>query len=294
MKLSSLLLIGLLSVPGLAQDCATRATVQKCLGFEDQTSLKLSGWWGIPADTVAADDQVRHSGHWSVRLQRDAQSSGSFTAITRRLPVDFEGGEVELRGYLRLENVSGSAGFWMREDSGGQMLSIDNMQSQNVKGTRDWNEYRIKLRVDPQADRMVFGVLLSGTGTLWADDLQLLVDGKPIADAQRRTTPAMPVGTEFDKGSKVQVSALSQEQVENLVTLGRVWGFLKYHHPAITEGKRNWDYDLFRVLPSVLAAPDRAIANDAILHWIDALGPVPPCKSCVQAPGGDLGLKPPI
>lgn len=294
MKLSSLLLMGLLSVPGLAQDCASRATVQHCLGFEDQASAKLSGWWGNPANTVAADDQVRHSGHCSVRLQRDAQSSAAFTMIARRLPVDFQGGEVELRGYLRLENVSGFAGFWMREDSGGQMLALENMQSQDVKGTRDWKEYRIALHVEPQADALVFGVLLRGTGTVWADDLQMLVDGKPIAEARARTGAAMPVDTESDKGSKVQVSALAPVQVENLVTLGRVWGFLKYHHPAITAGKRNWDYDLFRVLPSVLAAPDRAHANDAMLHWVDALGPVPQCKPCAQNPGGDLDLKPPI
>lgn len=294
MKLSFLLLAGVLSVPGLAQDCASRATVQRCLGFEDQAGVKLTGWYANPADTIAADRETRHSGHWSVRLERDAQSGSTFSVITRRLPVDFEGGEIELRGYLRLENVSGLAGFWMREDSGGTMLALENMQSQDVKGTRDWKEYRIALHVDPQADSLLFGVLLSGTGTLWADDLQLLVDGKPIAEAHGRTAPAMPVDTEFDNGSRVQVSALTPLQVENLVTLGRVWGFVKYHHPAITGGKRNWDYDLFRVLPSVLAAPDRARADEAMLHWIDALGPIPACHACTGAPSGDLALKPPI
>ena len=81
-------------------------------------------------------------------------------------------------------------------------------------------------------------------------------------------------------------------QVSNLVTLARVWGMLKYHHPAVTSGQRQWDYDLFRILPAILAAADRADANDAILAWIDKLGPVAPCSPCVAAPAGDLSIRP--
>jgi hypothetical protein len=69
---------------------------------------------------------------------------------------------------------------------------------------------------------------------------------------------------EFDAGSGVSVSGLSSVQVKNLVLLGKVWGFLKYHYPEITNGKRHWDYDLFRVLPAVLAAGDRAAANSPL------------------------------
>ena len=99
---------------------------------------------------------------------------------------------------------------------------------------------------------------------------------------------------EFDSGSRIQIRALTDVQVDNLVILGRVWGFLKYHHPAVTAGKRNWDYDLFRILPGVLAAPARAHANDAILNWIDELGSLPACSPCVPTPTGDLNLKPPL
>jgi C-terminal processing protease CtpA/Prc len=211
------------------------------------------------------------------------------------LPVDFQGGTVELSGYLRLKDVSGNAGLWMRQDGGGQMLSIENMDSQQVKGTHDWAQYRITLPLNPKAEQLNFGVLVSGTGTLWADDLELLVDGKPIAEA-------VPIainggGTddhEFDSGSRVVVSDLTPIQVFNLLTLARVWGFLKYHHPAVTAGQRHWDYDLFRVMPAVLAAPDRTQADDAIAAWIDKLGPVPHCSPCVPAPAGDLDIGPAI
>lgn len=40
-------------------------------------------------------------------------------------------------------------------------------------------------------------------------------------------------------------------KVENLYLLGKVWGFLKYHHPKVTEGKYDWDAELFKMLPFV-------------------------------------------
>lgn len=283
------------SAQAFAQPAVSRASVQRSLGFEDQTSAALSGWWAIPPGTVSADNSVAHSGMWSVRLQRDAQSAEAFSVITRTLPVDFQGGTVELRGYLRLKDVTGNAGLWLRQDADGKMLSLENMDSQQVKGTHDWAQYRITLPVNPKADQLYFGVLVAGTGTLWADDLELLVDGKPIAEAA--PIPFNAGGTddhEFDSGSRILLSDLTPAQVFNLITLGRVWGFLKYHHPAVTAGERHWDYDLFRILPAVLAAPDRAQAEAAMVAWIDKLGPVAHCSPCVPAPTGDLDIEPAI
>ena len=167
----------------VTNDDGSRATVQQSLGFEDQSSATLTGWFTNPRNTVSADDRVVHTGHWSVRLQRDSQSARTYSVITRSLPLDFQGHVVELRGYLRLQDVSDSAGLWLGQDRGGQMLALENMESQQVKGTRDWAQYRITLPVEPRAQKLDFGLLVSGTGTLWADDLELLVDGKPIAEA---------------------------------------------------------------------------------------------------------------
>lgn len=77
---------------------------------------------------------------------------------------------------------------------------------------------------------------------------------------------------EYDAGSKVVLRTASSLQVENLATLAHVWGFLKYHHPRITSGQFHWDYELFRIMPVVLDAPDRETANEALAQWIERLG----------------------
>ena len=277
-------------------EAPSRSTIQRFLGFEQQNSdSRPTGWFGGPAVTVFADSHEVHSGRWSARLERGPESPEKFSALTRILPIDFTGQQIELLGYLRLKDISEFAGLWMREDGEGNTVAFESMEKDRVNGTRDWAEYRIKLPLQPAARRLVFGVLTSGTGTLWADDLQLLVDGKPIADAAAEVPPAPTVldtDHEFDSGSRVQLSTLSAIQADNLTTLGRVWGFLKYHHRAVAGGKRNWDYDLFRILPAVLAAPDQSSANAALVKWIDTFDPIGQCSACASAPSGELNEKP--
>ncbi|AXC12807.1 Peptidase, S41 family [Acidisarcina polymorpha] len=93
---------------------------------------------------------------------------------------------------------------------------------------------------------------------------------------------AKPSGDrQFDRGSGLVLSSLTSVQIDNLVLLGKVWGFLKYHHPTVTSGELQWDYELFRILPEILAAPDQAAAQTSMIHWIGGLGPVQPCgNSC--------------
>ncbi|HMG86882.1 MAG TPA: S41 family peptidase [Terracidiphilus sp.] len=279
------------------QSPSARLTIQESLAFAPTAKgTTPNGWYANPPSMVNVDNQVVHSGRWSVRFDCNTASEGGFSVITRSIPVDFAGGEIELHGYLRTKDVAGYAGLWMREDGEGQMLKLENMATQHVDGTREWTEYTIKLPIDADARQLVFGVLLSGTGTLWADDLRLLVDGKPIAEAKPMNRPLTVLDTDhqFDKGSQIALSSLTANQIDNLFTLGRVWGFLKYHDPAVAAGKRHWDYDLLRILPSILAASDRSHANEAIVQWIDSLGEIPACNAtqCRTEPANDLPLKP--
>jgi C-terminal processing protease CtpA/Prc len=270
--------------------------IEPILSFESQSVAgPLADWGGAPTKTLFADGQVVHSGKFSARIERTADSPNQFSSLTRQMPVDFTGSRIEFRGFLRTEDVSGFAGLWMREDDDANAgVAFDNMQSRGLQGTTEWTEYSIVLPLKPEARRLYYGVLASGTGKTWADDLQLLVDGKSIWEAPHfePVKTAINLDHEFDSGSGISATNLTGVQIANLATLGKVWGFLKYHHPAIAGGKRHWDYDLFRVMPAILAAPDHATANAALLRWIDSLGAVAPCKPCATLNDRDLDLPP--
>jgi C-terminal processing protease CtpA/Prc len=288
-------ILALATVGALAAGAAP-ADLTPLLTFEAPSAPERpAGWGGGPAGTFFADTLVVHGGRAAGRLERTAASPSTFSTFSTSIPADLAGQTIALRGWLRTDEVSEWVGLWLREDGEAGVLKFDNMQARQVGGTTPWTEYTIELPLDPGAEKIVFGALLVGSGRAWVDDLQLLVDGKPMSEAPPRVRELTILDTdhEFDAGSGVQLTELSAIQTQNLVVLGKIWGFLKYHHPAVVAGDRHWDYDLFRILPRVLQAEDQETANDILVDWIDDLGLPDRCTVCVTAPpnppqAGDL------
>jgi hypothetical protein len=61
------------------------------------------------------------------------------------------------------------------------------MAKRAVKGTRDWKRYEVVLDVSESAEEIAFGILLSGKGQVWTDDLKFEVVGKEIATTGEST-----------------------------------------------------------------------------------------------------------
>lgn len=101
-----------------------------------------------------------------------------------------------------------------------------------------------------------------------------------ILSCQSQTTSKKPTTNTFEKGSNITISNLTPERIDHLELLGKIWGFLKYHHPAVAKGTYQWDYELFAFLPTYLEVTtnDR---DQLLLEWIQGLGEVPVCKKCL-------------
>ena len=262
---------------------ANRTTINSILGFETSLVPGFSPeWGGDPDGTISTETATGRAGQIVAKLDRSDSSAGTLSTIYTSLPMDFKGKQIELHGALRTENVTGFAGLWAREDSGNKTAAFENMERQQVKGSTGWTNYTITVPIQPDATNLIVGVLLVGKGRLWADDLRLTVDGQPIGlapAAEPKLTTILDHEHTFDAGSGTQVAALSQIQIANLVTLGRIWGFLKYYDRSVTSGQLHWDYELFRILPQVMSAPSRAKANAVMLRWIDNFDHNLPCRA---------------
>lgn len=272
------------------------SAADKIVGFEsDPAGSAPSGWGGGPGGTFLVDGEIAHSGHRSVRFERKSESPNGFSWMFKEIPMDFQGKLIELHGYLKLENVTGFAALLLREDADGKPVAFQSMQGDHPpKGTSDWAEYSISLPVQAAAQKLIVGVLVSGTGNAWVDDLQLTVDGKPVPDfsSNEVLNTAIESDHTFDGGSGIVLTSLTKTQVDNLATLGKVWGFLKYYHPQVTAGKLHWDYELLRVLPAILTAPDRNSAQAVLVKWIKAAGPVGICNPCARLDEAGIQLRP--
>lgn len=279
-----LVAFGLLAAaPGFA---APESAPADSLSFESPGSTDSPPGWPVPPGTVFRDSAVAHTGLYSVRIERDSTSLSDFSSFQQILPAAFAGDTLELRGWLKLDGVRGFAGLWLREDGRAGPLQFDNMEQRHLSGTSPWTEYRVALPLDSRAQRIIFGALLVGEGIVHADDLRLLVDGRPPSKAPPpvREPTAVETDHEFDSGSGISLTTLSPTQVGNLVLLAKVWGFLKYHHARVTSARLHWDFELFRVLPGVLASGNRAAAVHAISAWLDRVGEAEPCEPCASPP----------
>lgn len=87
--------------------------------------------------------------------------------------------------------------------------------------------------------------------------------------------------TAYDHGSNIEFPEMTPQLVDNLDLLGRVWGFLKYHHPTISNGAYNWDYELFRMLPGYLQVADNKQRDAYLAKWILHYGKIPVNKNVI-------------
>jgi C-terminal processing protease CtpA/Prc len=233
------------------------------------------------------DDSVKKDGNNSIRLQKEISSTKpGFGVITFSLPANFKGAEIALRGFIKTENVQdGYAGLWLRSDMGAQTLGFDNMNGKGVTATTDWKQYSITVSMNEEVTSIAFGGLLTGKGKSWFDKLELLIDDKPVESVAWIKPAAAPLKKELTASGVAVDSVLTRQQTENLYVLGKVWGFLKYHHPETAKGIYNFDSCLFSIIPSILKAESNKERDDLLFRWINTLGDedkypvVPPADS---------------
>lgn len=249
------------------------------LGFEKiNTATGFPQTWNRSGSgyNVIIDTVEKHGGAVALMMESKAgRPANSFGFCGYTIPAMFEGEEIELRGWLKLQDVKdGQVGLMLRIDGDTGTIQFDNMQSQNIQGTRDWALYSVKLPLPAECKKISIAGLLMGTGKVWADDLQLLIDGQDIARAKFKSpkTYKADQDKEFDKGSKIASIPLDTRRINDLAVLGKVWGYVKYYHPAINKGEHNWDYELFRVLPKIMECKNDNERNEQLLAWIDQLG----------------------
>ena len=201
----------------------------------------------------------------------DSKKGESFGCIAYKLPANFKGKKITLEGYMKYENATdGFVGLLIRMDKDGQSVGFDNMESQKLQGTSEWKKHKVTIDFKENADHIFVAGIIVGKGRAWFDNFKVTIDGKPIESLKpiERALSIVDKDNEFDGGSKFELTKLNEIQKRNVFVLGKVWGFVKYHHPTIAGGKISWDYELFRMLPKI---SNKDFDNE-LVKWINKLG----------------------
>lgn len=163
-------------------------------GFEGWDGLRLKDWGGTQLVGGAMDCEVQHQGKCSLRLSARQYGGKPFAQLNQVLPAAaFAGDMVRLSGWIKVAgHTSGQASLWMQvRGLSGTGQAFDNMAARSPHGDTGWQPFDIALPVTSQAATIAFGVLFSGAGKAWFDDLRIEAAGAGSA-ASTALPPSRP------------------------------------------------------------------------------------------------------
>jgi hypothetical protein len=112
-----------------------------------------------------------------VVFQSLSATNDEFGSLMQRIPAKFLAGKVlRLEGELKTKNVEEWTGLWIRADGIDEpTLYFDNMYRHRIHGTIPWKKYTIDASLPQETAWLNYGIVLSGKGTIWADNFRLSV-----------------------------------------------------------------------------------------------------------------------
>ncbi|MCX6170822.1 MAG: hypothetical protein NTX65_15890 [Ignavibacteriales bacterium] len=152
---------------------------------------------------MGIDKSVFQNGNSSAFIKSKEPKNNEFGTLMQYISAEnFIGKRLQLTGYIKSESVEGWSGMWMRLDGEtNQSLGFDNMQNRSIRGTTAWKKYEIVLDVPAGSKAIAYGVLLSGKGKIWFDNMKIEEVDKsiPVTNMTRENNlPKQPVNLDFE------------------------------------------------------------------------------------------------
>jgi len=84
------------------------------------------------------------------------------------------------------------------------------------------------------------------------------------------------------------VDAQVDQMKEKTMSFIKLWGFLKYFHPVVSDGKLDWDEEFMNGIRQLPQLKSKKELNGFFMQRITSLGKIPICKSCKDTIAGGL------
>ncbi|MDR2270152.1 MAG: hypothetical protein LBF27_04520 [Sphingobacterium sp.] len=239
---------------------------------------------GLPAAWFLAESRgysftvERHSKYidkTQLKISSVRDSNGYSGVLMLNIPENLEGKEIAFEGKIKTENIApdGFAGLFLQLKP---KVDVENMESQKLNGTHDWETFGVRLKLKPKETRSIaIGTFIVGKGTAWFADLTLKIDGKDYTKALQYPT-INKADTIYNFSSQLKEISLTTDNIVKLTHTAQIWGMLKYFHPAVTSGKWDMDTELFKFIPNLLASKDQATTEHLLSEWIQHFGSFQP------------------
>lgn len=231
-----------------------------------------AGEWNSMKGEIYIDTLNLYKGRKTLRLVSSEQNKtmGIYTWYAYDL-TEIEGAILSVKGKYKIRKAK-DAEIRFKIQQYYHTGNVDSIVIESPENPK-WRNFVINVKIDKESEWAALYIIGEGDIDLLLADCEAYVDGFPMSDLIDRKFSAEE-DTMYDKGSNIELGELTLLQMENLEVLGKVWGFLKYYHPEITQGKYNWDYELFRVLHPIVNAKDKVQRSNLLNEWIHKYGEI--------------------
>ncbi len=236
------LLLALLILGTLSTDAIGTAPAN--LDFESGTPGEVPPGWLSPTAgmgyTAALSVEAPKQGKQCVRVS-GAPGASAFGNVMQRIDATpYRGKRVRLRAAVRVEGTMATAALWMRVDRPEKQLGFfDNMGDRPIRSA-EWAYYETAGDVASDAELLNVGMMLSGAGSAWLDDVTIETVAKP----ELRAGPPR---------------ALTLRGLENLTAFTRLFGVVRHFHPSDEASSADWDAVAVHGVDVVESAKDPAM-----------------------------------
>lgn len=145
---------------------------------ESYMERPIKGWILSGSDPfnyeMGVDREIVHQGKASGYLKsKTVIEAEHFATMMQQFNAgSYLNKRIRLSGFLKTKDVDSFSSMWMRVDNAnGDIIQFDNMSNRPIKGTLNWNLYSIVLDVPRESVLISFGIILSGRGQIWVDQL---------------------------------------------------------------------------------------------------------------------------
>lgn len=176
---------------------------------ESYMNRPIKGWFLSGSDPfnyeMGIDREVVHQGKASGYLKsKTVIEADQFATMMQQFNAEnYLKKRIRLSGFIKTKDVEWFSSMWMRVDnSSGDIIQFDNMCNRPIKGTSNWNLYSIVLDVPAESSLISFGIILSGRGQIWVDQLTFEEVDNSIISTNLELTPKIlnkPTNLSFEE-----------------------------------------------------------------------------------------------
>lgn len=244
-------------------------TGTRIISFDPMREMPKMAWYSENQD-IRVDEEVLFNNQSSLLIPsvRGKKTEAYFGMNNR----DITGKTIVFKGKYKYQQANNAkVSFAIKLDTHLQRIDEKAIDFE-CNGSQDWKDFYVEMPFT-RSKKFFFRILCDGEARLWVNDCQVLIDGQSL-DLIKNPDVEVDKDLEFAGNSGISLGDVDGQTLENLVVLGKVWGFLKYFHPQVVVGKYNWDFELFRVMPGIAAAKSKKERNSLLNEWIDKYGKI--------------------